>query len=172
MRCWRTTGAALFLAIFLSACSRQPILFVVNNTPVTITVLHVTATGDQSEMPERSFLENVFGRPFEIKPRRSRELIQSSWAPEQRNWNIEIQTASCRLWFSIPVDVSWEYQSSGWAEWRTGGNHDGDPTVQLEADQTLHLVPGGVANAVDASDFASLQPAGFPLAPTESNCDP
>jgi hypothetical protein len=46
-----------------------------------------------------------------------------------------------------------------------------DPTVQLQADHTLHLAPLGARTAWDTETVDTLQPSGFPLPPTGQVCE-
>jgi len=168
MRRWQLILFSMMASLLLSSCSRPPILVLVNNSGHAIEILFVSRDGTTNEAAAlRSPWERWFGLPVRIGSNRARALGTAQFAGI---WFVQLRSRDCRLSFEIPVEVGEQYLNNAWPRMPHDEIGPVDPTVQLEADQTLHLVPLGSRHAWDVETVDTLQPAGFPLAPTERDC--
>ena len=166
MQRWRSALFAMLAATLVSSCSRPPILVLVNNAGHSIAVVFAAYTGGENQI-RASLWERTFGLPVGVGQNRAREL---GLAQFDGSWTVRIRSRTCLLSFEMPVGSGHEYLNPGWPQLPHDGIGPVDPTVQLEPDQNLYLVPLGARRAWDVETVRQLQPEGFPLAPTERVC--
>jgi hypothetical protein len=166
---WQALLLSMAATMLLSSCSRPPFLVLVNNSGRAIEIAFASIDGVTNEGRRgRSLFEWAFGLPMRVNQNGSRILQISQWG--SGTWLMTLRAGECRLSFQMPLGLRDQYQSEAWPQLPYDAVGGGDPAVQLEADQTLHLMPLGSQRASDVEAVEELQPAGFPLTPTERVC--
>lgn len=169
MRRWQALLISMAATMLLASCSRPPFLVLVNNSGHAIEIAFASIDGVTNDARRgRSIWEWAFGLPMRVNQDSSRVLQISPWGGG--TWLMTLRARDCGLSYQIPLGLRDQYQSEAWPQLPYDAVGGGDPAVQLEADQTLHLVPLGSQRAWDVETVEELQPAGFPLTPTERVC--
>lgn len=165
----RSVLFAIVVAALVSSCSRPPVLVLVNNVGQGIDIVFAAYTGGENQIADlRSWWES----PFQLPPRVSqgRARVFSGMAQFAGTWTVQLRTRSCLLSYEIPAEAGHAYLNNAWPSLPHDGIGPVDPTLQLEPDQTLHLVPIGARHPWDVETVRELQPDGFPLVPTAIEC--
>jgi hypothetical protein len=171
MRGWRAALFSIVAATLVSSCSRPPILVLVNNAGHAVDIVFASYGGAENDVHNiRSFWERTFRLPVRVNQGHAREFTRM--AQFAGSWTIRLRSRECLLSFDIPVVSGEAYLNEGWPRLPHDEIGPVDPTVQLEPDQSLHLVSLGARRAWDVATVRDLQPEGFPLAPTERECSP
>ncbi|QGZ95712.1 hypothetical protein DSM104635_02563 [Terricaulis silvestris] len=138
---------ALFAAtLVLSACSKFPCVYLINNSGGVVEVLRVEADRDYYGPVGRSFFGGV-----RIRDRSGQEILYRSSDLEVR---VELKIGRCTLRYALPPTVT---------------SSNAAAVVQLESDHKLYLVAENVWDAGRSHErpveMWPQQPEGFPVEP-------
>jgi hypothetical protein len=166
MRGWRSALFAIAATTLVSSCSRPPVLVLLNNVGQGVDIVFAAYTGGANQVGDlRFWWESILQRAPRVSQGRAR--VFTRLAQFAGSWTVQLQTGNCRLSFEIPAESGHAYLSNAWPRLPHDEIGPVDPTVQLEPDQSLYLIPLGARRAWDVETVRHLQPEGFPIAPIE-----